>query len=86
MPLIMRPNIRNRSNIILQKSEVGKSRPGIGNLPPEDFRYGRSSMKNDIATTEVIFARAMSAKSPLAEPPTDFRKVNRFALPRQISN
>ncbi len=82
----MRPNIRNKSNIVLQRSEVGRAKPGVGNLPPEEFVYGHPRMKDECDGKTVIFTWALSSKTPQAMMPADFKKINRFALPRKISN
>ena len=78
-----KPNIRNKSNIVLQRSEVGKAKPGAGKLPSNDFTYGHPKIINEVDGKASIFTWAMSTQTPAQNMPTDFRKVNKFALPRQ---
>ena len=83
---MMMPKIRNKSNIVLQRSEVGRAKPGMGRLPPQEFTYGHPKRSDPVDGKTVIFTWAMSSKTPQAEMPADFRKINRFALPKKVPN
>jgi hypothetical protein len=55
------PNIRNKSNIVLQRSEVGKAKPGVGRLMSNDFTYGHPKRLDEVDGKTSIFTWAMSA-------------------------
>lgn len=45
----------SKSNVLLQKSELGKNKAGFHNLPPEDHVYGKAPTKDQYGAREGNF-------------------------------
>ena len=71
---------------MLQKSEIGRSRPGVAKLPGGHFAYGHPMQRDAEGVSEITKSwRAHQGSADVARP-TDFRKLNKFVLSKKNSN
>lgn len=80
--------LRTKTNRLLVKDDVGKSKPCTFNLPNKDFAFGKTEPFRQEGVDKITTSWQVSNKStiPDANIPVNFIKVNKFGTKNPAEN
>lgn len=77
--------IQSSDNILIQKQDLGKSKPGIYSLPPPDFSYGKNTGEDDEGAADLISKWKSHHGSRKLKSEKDFRLLNSLSVGNGLS-
>jgi hypothetical protein len=77
--------IQSSDNILLHKSDLGKSKPGIHRLPPSSFAYGKTTGEDKEGAGSLISNWKEHQSSSKLESEQDYRQLNSLSVVKGLS-